>query len=47
MLEARIAQAPTDPQAIREAEEDLAEFKRNMNKPCKEVGARLLYPEFE
>lgn len=44
LLEAWIGSAPTDPEAIREAEEDLREFKRNMNLPRKEAGARLLYP---
>ena len=44
-LEARLAQAPTDPEKIREAEEDLAEFMRNMNQTRREAGERLLYPE--
>ena len=35
LLESWIAQAPTDEEAIREAEEDLREFKRNMNLPRK------------
>jgi len=35
LLESWIAEAPTDPEAIREAEEDLREFKRNMNLPVK------------
>lgn len=47
LLRSWIAQAPTDPEAIREAEEDLLEFKRNMNIPRKEAGARLHYPEVE
>lgn len=42
-----IAQAPSDPEAIREAEEDLLEFKKNMNLPRRETGARLHYPEAE
>ena len=46
-LKSRLAEAPTDPEAIREAEEDLLEFKRNMNIPRKEAGARLHYPEAE
>jgi hypothetical protein len=46
-LEARIAEAPTDPLTIKDAEEDLAEFMRNMNAPRKETGGRLLYPEVE
>lgn len=47
LIESWINEVPTDPEAIREAEEDLNEFKRNMNKPRKESGARLLYPEVE
>lgn len=47
LLESWIAQAPTDPEAIQEAEGDLREFKRNMNRPRKEIGARLPYPEAE
>ncbi len=47
LLEAWIAEAPTSPDAIREAEEDLREFKRNINLPRKEAGARLHYPEAE
>jgi hypothetical protein len=47
LLESWLATAPTEPEAIREAEEDLREFKRNMNIPRKEAGARLLYPEVE
>ena len=47
LLGSWIAKAPTDQEAIREAEEDLREFKRNMNLPRKETGARLHYPEVE
>jgi hypothetical protein len=47
LLESWIAQAPTDPAAIREAEDDLREFKRNLNAPRKEAGARLHFPEVE
>jgi len=39
--------ATDDPDEIRQAEEELREFKRNMNLPRKEAGARLLYPEAE
>ena len=39
--------ATDDPEEIRLAEEDLREFKRNMNLPRKETGARLHYPEVE
>ncbi len=39
--------ATDDPDELRAAEIDLEEFKRNMNRPRKEAGARLLYPEEE
>jgi hypothetical protein len=39
--------ATEDPDEIRAAEEELREFKRNMNLPRKQAGARLLYPEVE
>ena len=39
--------ATDDPEEIRKAEEDLREFKRNMNAPRKENGERLLFPEVE
>lgn len=47
LLESWIAAAPTDEAAIREAEEDLLEFKRQMNQTRRDAGARLLYPEAE
>ncbi len=45
LLESWIASAPTDADAIRDAEEDLAEFKRNMNTARKAASARILFPE--
>ncbi len=39
--------ATDDPDEIQEAQEELREFKRNMNLPRKEAGARLLYPDVE
>lgn len=36
-----------DPEALRKAEAELTEFKRNMNAPRKEAGERLLFPEVE
>ena len=39
--------ATDDPEEILAAEADLLEFKRNMNLPRKEAGARLHYPEAE
>src|SRR5690348_9799463 len=47
LLESWIAQAPTGREAIEEAEGDLRAFKRSMNRPRKESGARLHYPEAE
>ena len=47
LLKSWIALAPTDPEAIREAEEDLRELKRNLNLPRKETGARLHFLEVE
>ena len=44
LLESWIAQAPTDPESIREAEQDLREFKRNMNANRAATGERLVYP---
>jgi len=41
LLESWIAEAPTDPGAIREAEDDLREFKRNMNANPAATGERL------
>ena len=47
LMKSWIANAPTDPEEILAAEADLLEFKRNMNLPRKEAGARLHYPEAE
>lgn len=48
LLQSWIAEDFTDdPEEIRQAEQDLMEFKRNMNAPRKEAGARLLFPEVE
>jgi len=38
-------EATDDPDEIRRAEEELAEFKRNMNANRAATGERLLYPE--
>ena len=37
--------ATDDSDEITQAQEDLNEFKRNLNQPRKDAGARLLYPE--
>ena len=39
--------ATSDPDEIHAAEENLIAFKRSMNLPRKETGARLLFPEVE
>jgi|HubBroStandDraft_5_1064220.scaffolds.fasta_scaffold1069872_1 hypothetical protein len=44
-LQARIASAPTDPSAIREAEEDMSELMRNMNANRAATGERIPFPE--
>jgi hypothetical protein len=48
LLQEWLTEAKTnDANAIRQAEEELHEFKRNLNAPRKETGARLLFPEVE
>ena len=48
LLQSWLAEDATDdPDEIREAEEDLEKFKRNMNAPRKIAGARLHFPEVE
>ena len=48
LLQSWIAEDATDdPEEIRQAEAELTEFKRNMNAPRREAGARLLFPEVE
>ena len=42
-----LEEATDDPEEIRHAEEELREFKRNMNAPRKASGERLLFPEAE
>lgn len=39
--------ATDDPDEIQAAEQELLEFKRSMNQPRKQAGARLLYPDVE
>lgn len=45
LAESWIASAPTDPEAINEAEEDLRELKRALNDARAQAGARMLFPE--
>ena len=47
LIEQWIAEAPTDPEQIKEAEEDLREFQRAINQTRKEAGAALVYPGIE
>ena len=47
LIEQWIAEAPTDPEQIREAEEDLHEFQRGINQTRREAGARPVYTEAE
>jgi hypothetical protein len=44
-LDALLAAAPTDPEAIREAEEDMNDLMRNMNANRSAVGGRIPFPE--
>ncbi|MGO8673767.1 MAG: hypothetical protein ACLQVD_20710 [Capsulimonadaceae bacterium] len=46
-LEASIAAAPTDPESIREAEEDMLELMRNLNANRRATGERIPFPEVE
>ena len=45
LIDQWIAEAPTDPQAQKEAEEDLLEFQRAINQTRQAAGARILYPD--
>ena len=47
LLERWMADVPTDPEAIREAEEDLREFQHAINQTRRELGASLVYPNVE
>ena len=47
LIERWIAEAPTDPERLKEAEEDLRGFQRAINETRRESGARLLYPAVE
>lgn len=44
-LEARIAAAPTDPEQIREAEEDMLDLMRNLNANRRVTGERIPFPD--
>ncbi len=45
LLRSWIAQAPTDPEEIRAAEEELREFQRNLNANRVATGERIPYPD--
>ena len=47
LIEQWIAEAPTNPDQVREAEEDLRSFQRSLNQTRTEAGARLVYPGVE
>lgn len=46
-LEARIAAAPTSPEEIRDAEEDMRDLMRRLNANRKETGERIPFPEVQ
>ncbi len=45
LIERRLAQTPTDPKEIQEAEDDLLELQQALNATRREAGARILYPD--
>ena len=45
LVEQWISEAPTAPDQIKEAEEDLREFQRAINETRQGAGARILYPD--
>jgi hypothetical protein len=47
LIEQWIAEAPTDPDQVKEAQEDLRSFQRSLNQTRTEAGARLVYPGVE
>jgi hypothetical protein len=47
LIEQWISEAPTDPEQVKEAEEDLREFQRSLNQTRREAGARIPYPDVE
>lgn len=47
LIEQWIAEAPTDPDQMKEAQEDLQSFQLAINQTRKEAGARPLYPGVE
>jgi predicted transcriptional regulator len=47
LIEQWIAEAPTDPEEVREAERDLREFQQAVNQTRRSAGARIIYPGIE
>lgn len=47
LIEQWISEAPTDPDQLREAEEDLREFQQAINQTRKAAGAQPTYPGVE
>ena len=47
LIEQWTAEAPTDPEQIREAEGDRHEFQRGINQTLRDAGARRVYSELE
>lgn len=45
LIERRLAQTPTDPKKIQEAEDDLLELQQALNATRREAGSRILYPD--
>ena len=45
LVERWLAEAPTDPEGIEEAEADLLEFQQAINETRRAAGARILYPD--
>lgn len=47
LIEQWTAEAPTDPEQIREAEGDRHEFQRGINQTLRDAGAQRVYSELE
>ena len=47
LIEEWLSEAPTEPEEIREAEEDFRESQKALNATRKEAGARILFPAVE
>lgn len=47
LIEQWISEAPTDPEQVKEAQDDLSKFQQSLNQTRKAAGARLIYPDSE